>query len=146
LRLPRSISASQALTEAVSILERGYQNAHAGGYDAAFLDAVNPEQNGIVVVLSGITEAIKATERKKYANWVFKSCIDQSDWYLKCRIAECLLDRFGPFLPPDILRYDPARLAEDLPGLIVTHLRTDSLLGQMLSGTANLKQPHQNRR
>lgn len=146
LRLPRLLSASQALTEAVAVLERGYRNPHAMGYDAAYLDAVNPEQNGVVVVLAGMTEAIKETERKKYVRWVFRSCIDQSDWNMKCQMAEFLLEHIGPFLPPEILRYDPAQLAEDLPELIVTHLRTDRVLGQLLSGSANLKQPLQKHR
>jgi hypothetical protein len=131
LRIPQRLSACQALGEALSILQQGYRNADTNGYDAALLDAMSPDQNGIEIVLSRMGEVIKATERQKYIRWVFASRLGPSDWHTRCHIAQVLLQRGREFLPAELLRCPPAQLADHCSALIITYLNAENLLRQM---------------
>ena len=79
LRLSRHLSNQEALTEAVSLLEKYYQGIDSMGYDGALLDARGNDQEGLEYVLSQLAESIKTVERKKYERWVFADTVDQLD-------------------------------------------------------------------
>ena len=139
LRLPKRIFPSRAFSNAVDILETGYTGAYAQGYEAARLDASNPELNGIMVVLCGMTEAIKHIERRKYIQGVLRIHLTHLDWHERGEIAKFLIERCASILPPDFLNCDPVQFADNLPDLIMHHLQTENLLKQLLFGTASLK-------
>ena len=141
LRIPKKILSSHAFTEAVDILEKEYRSAYAMGYEAARLDASSPEMNGTVIVISGMTEAIKRIERRKYIQGVFRIHIVHLDWHERCEIAEFLIKSCSAILPSDLLNCDPVQFADNLPDLIMHYLQTGNLLKQLLSGTASLKHP-----
>ena len=122
LRLPRHLSDQEALTEAVSLLEKYYQSIQIRGYDGALLDAAGNNLEGLEYVLSQLEESIKAVEREKYKQWVFVDTIDQLDWEAHRCIAATYLVKYKDLLPPELRDMDPARLADHFRDLIINHL------------------------
>lgn len=88
---PRRVSLSQAHDEAVAWLEEGYQGTHAHGFDGALVDATDPSQAGIPLVLVRLAEWIKQRQRRMYVKCVAARCIDPADWRTRCAMAEILL-------------------------------------------------------
>ena len=131
LRLPRHLSGQEALTEAVSLLEKYYQGIYSKGYDEALLDAAGNDQEGLRYVLSQLAESIKTVERDKYVRWVFANTIDQSDWETRRRIAATYLMQYKDFLSPELREIDPARLVDGFQNLILNLVSTKSLLRQV---------------
>jgi len=121
-------SHDQACAEAMHILEAGYQGSHAKGFYAAFLDARNPLLNGFEFVLFQLSEIIKARLRMRYTRWVYATRIDTMNWATRHWIAETLIERWEPFLPPSILGCSPAQLADHLPELISILHTTDEVV------------------
>jgi len=134
----RILSLSQAQNEAVEILEKGYQNAHAQGYYASLLDALNPECDGLKPILSQIAEFIARSERAKHVMWVYGSRIIMLKWQTRCTMAEILIQRWGAFLPPPILSCTPSQLAGHLPELINLLVSTDRVIDKILIPNTNL--------
>ena len=122
LRLPRHLSDQEALTEAVSLLEKYYQSIQIRGYDGALLDAAGNNLEGLEYVLSQLEESIKAVEREKYMQWVFVDTVDQLDWEAHRRIAATYLVKYKDLLSPELRDMDPARLADHFQDLIINHL------------------------
>jgi len=118
LGIKQVMSDFQARSQAVAILEKGYQNLNAKGYYAAFLDATNPELSGLDIVLTQMTEIIITIACKKHIRWVYATRIDTLSWATRVLIAEILLERWEPFMLPDILRCSPVQIADHLPELI----------------------------
>ena len=58
LRVRQTMTAEQAQSEALLILEHSYQGTYSKGYDAAYLDASNPEVGGLEFMLSQTSEII----------------------------------------------------------------------------------------
>ena len=136
--LPKMLSPSQACAEAISLLEAGYESAEARGYEAALLDVLNPAQNGLELVLAGLTESIKAQERRKYVEWVFASTLGPLGWRMRCQVAGQLRDQLRPFLPPMLQQCSAAQLADEIPALITTDLGTTTLLQRIPSSPSAL--------
>ena len=136
---PRQIlSAVQARTEATAILEEGYQNPHARGYYASFLDALNPNLNGLEFVLDQMTQFIIARARERHIRWIYLSRIDPSDWSTKCLIAQILIERWGAFLPSSLLSCTPAQLADSLPELFDALCFASSMVREAIGAEIDL--------
>ena len=118
LRLPRRLSEEEALTEAVSLLEKYYRGIYTKGYDGALLDAASNNIESMEYVLSTLKESMKTFEREKYKQWVFVDTIDQLDWEAYRRLAEFYLRQHKDLLPPELLDIGPARLADHFQKLI----------------------------
>ena len=112
-------SKTMAITEAVAIIEMGYQGS-SSGYHAAFLDAVNPEINGLENIFQQIKELIISVSRSKYIQWVYGSYITPLRWSIKVAIAEILLDQWKSYLPSNMQKISPAQMADYIPALINT--------------------------
>jgi len=138
LRVRQTMTTEQAQSEALLILEHSYQGTYSKGYDAAYLDASNPEVGGLEFMLSQTFEIIISKERSKYISWVLASRISSKDWHIKCLIAEILLDRWKSYLPPNVLACSPAQLADNLPDLINLFIFTDRVVNKMLTGATPL--------
>ena len=132
LQFRRKLSLVQGKVEAISMIERTYENRYSRGYEAALIDATTAELDGISLVLSSLAEALKVLERQKYAKWVFAARLEVCDWRLKCEIAELLVERMRQFLPPEILEWPSARLVDELPSLIRTLSNARSMLQKIL--------------
>jgi hypothetical protein len=106
-----------AMAEAVSIIEIGYHGSR-NGYDAAFLDVMNPEINGLEIVLHQTKEIIISVLRSNYIKWVYDTSITPLEWSIKTIIAEILLDQWKPFLPLNMRQIVPAQMVDCIPDLI----------------------------
>jgi len=134
-----NLSHSQACAEALAILEEGYQNPHARGYYAAFLDATDPtEDDGLKFVLAQIAEYISLRARARHIIWGYTSKIDPTDWTTKCLIAEILLKRWENFLPPIILSCAPSQLADSLPDLFEALCTTNRIVTKTMGADTDL--------
>ena len=132
------MSATEARTEAVAILEEGYQAPHGQGYYAAFLDASNPNLYGLESVLTQMARYLTAMERARHIRWVCASRIEFSDWPTRCLIAEFLLKRWGPILPENLRACSPAQFAHNLSELINLVLAIERTVGKMREGNPDL--------
>jgi len=130
LRLPRLLSDQEALTEAVSLLEKSYRGIHTVGYDGALLDASRSKLEGLDPVLSCLAESIKEAERGKYVEWVFFDNVDQLDRAARYQLVSTYLTRYKNILPPHFQEIDPAQLADHFKDLILNHLSVDSQMKQ----------------
>jgi hypothetical protein len=133
LPAPRGLSDSQARAEAVELLTHGSRNATDFGYEAALLDAVLSPSNGLDSVLAQLTENIKERERRRYVRFVLVRDLEPLGWSRKRAVAERLLSRMRPVLPPEIANRPPAQLIDEIPNLITKQVQTDSLLASMLA-------------
>ena len=124
--------AEKALTEAVAILEGGYQAAHGQGYYAAFLDASNLNLNGLEYILAQMASYITVMARARHIRWVCASRIELADWPTRYLIAEILLQRWEPFLPENVRTCSPAQLANHITELINVVLSIDRTVSTML--------------
>ena len=134
----QEMSAMEACAEAVAILEEGYEALHGRGYYAAFLDASNPELNGLEYVLAQMANYINVKARTRYTRWVCASRIELSDWPTRCLIAEILLKRWKSCLLPNVRACSPAQLAHHLSELINLVLSTNRTVNKMLGAYINL--------
>ena len=131
--LPRYLSGQEALTEAVCLLESYYQNEGARGYDGALFDAVSTNIEGFELLLSRLTESIKSAERAKYVKWVFADNFFNLDWKQQHRIVSLYLRQNEAVLPAKLCDLAPARLVDCFHELFISHILTESMVGQVLS-------------
>ena len=121
----RELSLAQAHDEAIALLEQGYRQMGGSGYDNAVLDAADPSQSGLRVVLAAIAEGLKEHERETYLRWVLARHIDPADWHTKCAIAGILIERCREWMSPELCRLSPEQLADSIPELLSIHLGTN---------------------
>ena len=132
----QEMSATEASTEAVAILEEGYQALHGQGYYAAYLDASNVD--GLRNVLAQMARYIAMRARARHIRWVCASKIEMLDWPTRCLIAEILLKDWQPFLPEKLRACQSMELANHLSDLINVILSINATLGKMLDGNLDL--------
>ena len=106
-----------ALAEAVTIVEMGYQGS-GNGYYSALLDAMNPEINGLEIIVQQIKEIIITLLINKHIQWVYESHITPLEWSTRTVIAEILLDQWKIYLPSNMQETTPAQMADHIPALI----------------------------
>ena len=128
-----NISAEEAVTEAVAILEEGYQAAYGQGYYTAFLDASNPNLIGLEYVLAQMGRHISERARTRHIRWVCASRIELAEWPTRCLIAEILLTWWKPFLPENVRKCSPAQLANHITELITVGLSANRVVNKMLN-------------
>jgi len=133
----QKMSAREASAESVAILEEGYQSPHGRGYYVAYLDASNPELDGLENVLAQMARHITLMARARNIRWVCASRIELADWPTRCLIAEIILKRWEPFLPEKLRTYPPAQFANHLSELINLVLSIDGTVGKMLGGNVH---------
>ena len=133
VRLQQIMSAPQAQTEAIAILETGYQGPHERGYDAAFMDTLNNKLDGYEFLFTQIAEILKDSARQKHIQWVYASLIDPLDWCTRCQVVEIIINRWTPFLPPNIDQSPSAQFVDKLPELIELLRFTDGTVGKILN-------------
>lgn len=112
-------SKAASVAEAVSILKMGYQGSGSShGYDAAFVDAMNPEINGLEHVFQQIKEIVISILRGRYIQWVYDTVITPLEWSTRVAVAEILLNQCRPCLPSNMQSISPGQMADDIPVLI----------------------------
>jgi hypothetical protein len=106
-----------AMAEAVAILDMGYQGS-SNGYNSAFIDSMNPETNGLEIVLQQIKEIIITVLQKNHIKWVYDTYITPLGWPLKTIIAEILFDQWKLYLPLSMQKISPIQMVDCIPELI----------------------------
>ena len=132
LRLPRQLSESEGIAEAVFLLTRYYHGGYTEGYEGALLDALEGNLEGLELVLSRMSESLKEIERAKYVNWVFTDHFDRLDWEARRLLVIAYLHQNSDFLPAKLLELDPARLVDHFRVLIIDHVSSKDLLRGVL--------------
>ena len=123
------LSHTQACTEALIIIEKAFGSHDVQGYDAAIVAAFTDLES----VLARIAEFIISRTRKRHIRWVYATYIDPFDWPIKCLIAEILVEKWKPFLPPSILSCTPAQLADALPQLFSAAQSTEIMVKKTMT-------------
>ena len=132
VRIKQEITKDQARSIAYMILENGYIGTNSSGFNAAYLDAINPELEGFELVLSKMTEVITSMEHTKHVRWVHENHLGCLDWQTKCHIAEIILERMASYLPSDLARCHPAQLSDHLEDLLNLLISSDKTVGKLL--------------
>ena len=122
LGISQRLSADQARAEAVHLLDTHYQNEHAKGYYAALVDAMDPCQDGVCLVLASLKGIIRVKERQNYVNAAIAGAVDPLDWPAQCALTERLLERFRDSWPAALQQMAPSRLAGEWPALLFVQL------------------------
>ena len=133
IQLPCHLSDREALSEAVFLLERYYQNENVKGYDGALIDAIGRDTENLELVLSRLTEFIKMTERGKYVEWAFADNYFILDWGKRQSIVSTYIKQNETWLPPEIVELDPARHVNHFNKLFINHMSTESSIRQVFS-------------
>lgn len=126
----RTLSESQALGEAIALLERNYAGQGANGYFEAVLDARDESGAGIGLVLSKMADAMKVQGRALYVRWLIARHVDPTDWELKCSLAALLVEQCSLSLPPQLQACPCEQLADLAIDLLLSDLATASQLRQ----------------
>ncbi len=121
----RRISTSVALDEAISILEHDYRGMQASGYYGALLDAADPSQAGIELVLAKLAELVKNRRRQIYVRWVAARYIDPADWHTKCALAAILIRQCQDWMSSELKRCPAEDLTDFIPELLQLHMSTE---------------------
>jgi|GEM_PF-2064163 len=109
---------SEALAEAISLLERNYDSQGAKGYDGAYLDAIDTFGAGITAVLTQLGEAMKQQQLFRLIEWHTTNLINPTDWQLQKQIVTHLIKLLGDSLPEVIRDSDPSRFTNTYRDLI----------------------------
>lgn len=84
-------------------------------------------------MITNLAEIIKAVERQRYVQGVFNRRLVGIDWEVRCEITKLLLERDIAFLPRQLAACPPALLTDEIPSIVLTALRIDSVVHQILS-------------
>lgn len=114
----RRLTSAEARAEAIALLAQGYEGAHARGYDAALVDAADPDGPGVQLVLWRLAEILKEQLKQAYARWVFVRHVSLADWPSRCDLAEAVLNRYSYCLPLSIRGGPSDRWADLVPELL----------------------------
>ena len=102
------------------------------GYDDAVLDAADPEQPGLELVLTRMTDLMKSRQRERYHRWIAARHIDPVDWGTKCAMAHILLERCRHRLPTTLRECSPPQMADHVLELLTLDLGTDHQVDRAL--------------
>jgi hypothetical protein len=123
------LSHTQACTEALIIIEKAFGSHDVQGYDAAIVAAFTDLES----VLLRIAEFIISRTRKRHIRWVYATYINPFNWPTRCLIAEILIEKWKPFLPPTILSCTPAQLVDSLPQLFSAAQSTEIMVKKTMT-------------
>ena len=127
---PQALSANCALAEAIHLLGSTY----GGGYDAAYLAALQPGPGGLPWVLSHLASVIIAARRRCHSEGVFARVLGPLDWETRCQLVQVLVMQNHLLLPAVLRRCRPGQLADQIPELIYALTGPDALLRQIVEG------------
>ena len=123
------LSHTQASAEALIIIEKAFGTHDVQGYDTAIVAAFTDIES----ILARIAEFIISRTRERHIRWIYATCIDPFDWSTRCLIAETLIEKWKPFLPPSILSCTPAQLVDSLPQLFSAAQSTEIMVKKTMT-------------
>jgi hypothetical protein len=132
----QQLSFERALAEAIHVLQSQYEGTHFRGYDAAYLDAMEPAPGGLGGVLQRMTASIIATQRQRYVQCVLARILAPLGWAELCRLVEVLLQQDQAVLRTHLSQGRPAQLLDDIPELITALAGSRRLPRQIANAVA----------
>jgi hypothetical protein len=110
------LSKRVAVQEAREIIEREYRRE--GGIEAAFRDARDGDNRGLLRHLDLICDAMRNREVERYVRHVFDALVAPVDWDRKVQLIREYIARCDASLAQDIDRNTPERYAADYQALV----------------------------
>ncbi len=126
-----TLSASQALGEAILLLDSYYQGQQVRGYIGALLDAAQPPSLGLGLILTQLASIIAAAERQKYTAWVLARTLGPLSWPERCQVTGLLVQAYGPYLPQPLRSCPLEQLAGDIPAFLASVLEVQKAFRQI---------------
>ena len=111
LIIPISLNDRQAFSEAVNLLDSYFDSLGTGGYEAAYLDAIDEMGKGIGIIRQEIAEIIKTIEISRWVDSLFFTIIDPLDKQQRLEVIKALLEKYAGDLPENIKKGNPAQFA-----------------------------------
>ena len=111
-----------ALGAAIAILESGYDNGLASGYEGALAAVQTEGSTGVWRVLEQMAEQVKAERLQTHEQRAIRSLVSPSDWRTKRRIVLCLMSEGWFSRIHGASSATPAQLAPHWYDLILTRL------------------------
>lgn len=132
------LSPAQARAEAMRLLQRHYQGQAAAGYEAAYLDALNPDFDGMEFVLAQLTQILADKARKQYVRWILDSRMNYLDWPARRQLAVALIGRWRCIDPDSLQHAHPAQMAGYCADLLLAQIASEAEVLELLSPSRNL--------
>ena len=111
LGLPIFLKTKQALSEGISLLDNYYGSLGTGGYEAAYLDAIDDMGKGIGFVRREMAKIIKTIEINRWVDSLFLTTIDPLDKQQRLEVVKALLEKYAGDLPENMKKGNPAQFA-----------------------------------
>jgi len=121
LGFERRLGRSEALAEAIFVIEQSYRHEQARGYDAALVAFLNDGPDALGQVLGQMAEWHKTDQRERRKQRILDRCISPSDWATKCQVAKLLQKLMVYSLPQQIVQYPPGQLAPHWKELLILY-------------------------
>ena len=126
-------SESEALGEAIMLLENHYQTDKSKGYEGALFEAITKQQRGIIFVIERIAEIYKQKEHEKDITSIIKKSIDPTDWYLVKELIEEMVKNYHRWIRPEFLEFNPIELIPHYKELIIEIINAQNSVKSSLS-------------
>ena len=132
--MPRqALSLPQARAEAIRLLQRNYQGQGAYGFEAAYLDALNPTFNGLEFIITQLTQIMISKARQRYTNWVLQDHLNCLEWSERVLMANKLMQRWLSLEPDNMEHAHPSQLADHCGDLIMVQIAVDAQFSSIIS-------------
>ena len=116
--------------EAVALTERAF--AKKGGLEAAWAEAQQGAQGGMRFVLDVLADQLKDELQRKHVNRVLKEALDPLDWDARVAFMAVMMERLGPFLPPQIRAAPPERYARHYEEVVRAYVGSFDQVNRLL--------------
>ena len=127
------LTMEQARAEAIQLLRDHYNGRTARGYEAAYLDALNPTFNGVEFILAQLTQILVEKARDQYVRWVIHSRINSLTWSARCRMADDLIRKWQ-FIDPGVSKkFKPAQMADYCTDLLLAQISSEAQASKLFS-------------
>ena len=131
--LRQALSPPQARADAIRFLQRNYQGQSAPGFEAAYLDALNPTFNGLEFIITQLAQIMINKARKQYTNWVLQDRLNCLEWSERVLMAKELMQRWLSLELDSMEHVHPAQLADHCGDLIMAQIAADAQLSSLIT-------------
>jgi len=124
LPCPQKLVGSDALAEAMALLEEGYAGEHDRGYELALFEATAEDGVAIEFVLRSLAETVRRRLRVARVRWLFARLFLAQEWPVRVEMVDLLKTEIAPYVRPDLLARDSRELVGHALDLLIMHCET----------------------
>lgn len=128
----RRLNASQARDEAAFLVGQCLTSAPGEGFETTMLKVRDPSLPGMEVLYRRLGERLKERLQRTYVDWVFARHLDPADWETNRAVAEWLLERLRPDMPPEAPTMTPEEFVDCIPDLFFLVRDLDAMPSSVL--------------